>query len=130
MFERASANLIATVAACAAVVVCVVAAGFAVYALALPYWGAAGASAATAGAAALLVIACAVFTHFRAKQKEQEAEAAQAHMMSSLPLNLGGIARDHPIASLAATLVAGALASRHPRLSRDLISIIARFTDR
>lgn len=130
MFERASANLLATITACAAAVLAVFAAGFAIYALALPYWGAAGAAAAVAGVAALVVIACALYTNHRAKQKELEAEAAQAHMMSSLPLNLGGIARDHPVASIVATLVAGALASRHPRLSRDLISIIARFTDR
>jgi hypothetical protein len=130
MFERATANLIATVAACAATVLSVFAAGFAIYALALPYWGAAGAAAAVAGAAAIVVTICALYTHHRAKQKEIEAEAAQADMMSSLPLNIGGVARDHPIASLVATLVAGAVASRHPRLSRDLISIIARFTDR
>lgn len=130
MFERASANLIATFMACAAAVVAVVAAGFTVYALALPYWGEAGAAAATAGAAAALTIACALFTHYRAKAREREAEAAQAQMMNALPLNLGDVARDHPVVSVIASLVAGALAARHPRLSRDLISIIARFTAR
>ena len=130
MFERASANLLATVAACAAVVVAVVAAGFTVYALALPYWGPAGASATTAAAAALIVGACALFTHHQAKAKEREAALAQEHMMSALPLNLGDLARDHPIASVVATLIAGAVAARHPRLSRDLIAIVARFTGR
>ncbi|MDX2276310.1 MAG: hypothetical protein NW206_12735 [Hyphomonadaceae bacterium] len=130
MFERASANMLATIAACAAVVVAVVAAGFAVYALALPYWGPAGAAAATAAAAALLVGACALFTHHQAKAKEREAALAQENMMRALPLSIGDLARDHPIASVVATLVAGLVAARHPRLSRDLISIVARFTER
>lgn len=130
MFERASANLIATVVACAAAAMAVFSAGFALYALTAAELGPAGAAAVVAGVATLLVAAYALFTHYKAKQKEREAEIAQAALLDSLPLGLGGLTRDHPIAAIAVTVLGGALAARHPRMMRDLISLAARFTGR
>lgn len=130
MFDSAAAGLIATTTACAAAVLGVFAAGFALYALATPSWGPAGAAAAVAAAAALVVGALALIAHHRAKAKQREAEIAQAQLVETLPLGLGVLARDHPLVALGLTLAGGALAARHPRLSRDLIAIIARFTGR
>jgi hypothetical protein len=130
MFDRAAASLIATTTACAAAALAVFAAGFALYALVQPALGAAGAAAAVATASAALVGIYALIAHFRAKEKEREAELAQAQLLNSLPLGLGGVAREHPMVALAVTLLGGVVAARHPRLSRDLLAIVARFTGR
>ena len=130
MFGSLSANLIATVTACAAAALAVFAAGFALYALVLPQLGPAGAAALVAGVAALLVAAIALVTHLRAKAKEREAEVVQAQLMDTLPHGIGDFAKDHPMIAVGVTLLGGALAARHPRLSRDLLAIIARFAGR
>lgn len=130
MFDRVTASLIAAATACAAAALVVFAAGFALYALVEPVWGPAGAAASVAAAAALLIGALALVAHFRAKAKEREAEIVQAQLMDNMPLGLGDLAKDHPLLAIGATLIGGALAARHPRLSRDLISIIARLTGR
>ena len=130
MFERATANLIATVAACAAAAMAVFAIGFAIYALAEPAFGPAGAAATVAVAAALIVSAYALYMHLKTRQRERESEAAQSALLDSLPLGLGALTREHPLAAIAATVLGGALAARHPRLARDLIALAARFTNR
>ena len=130
MFDRISANLIAVVTACAAAILVVFALGFALYALVEPQLGPAGAAASVAGASALLIGAIALALHLRAKQKEQEAAVLQAELADSLPLGLGGFAKDHPLVALGVTLLGGAIAARHPKLSRDLLSVVARFTGR
>jgi hypothetical protein len=128
MFDRAAASLIAMAAACAAAAMAVFAAGFALYALTAPLAGPAGAAAIVAGVAALLVGVYALVQHLQTRAKEREADAAQAALLDSLPLGIGGLAREHPLAAIAVTVLGGALAARHPRLTRDLIAIIARFT--
>lgn len=130
MFERATASLISTVVACASAALAVFASGFAIYALAAPSLGPAGAAAVVAGASALLVGAFALYAHVKAKEKARESAEAQSALLDSLPLGLGSLTRDHPLAALAATVIGGALAARHPRLARDLIALAARFTDR
>jgi len=130
MFERVSANLIAVVTACAAAILAVFALGFALYALVEPQLGPAGAAASVAGAAALLIGAIALGLHLRAKQKEREAAVLQAELADSMPLGIGGFAKDHPLVAIGVTVLGGALAARHPKLSRDLLAIVARFTGR
>jgi hypothetical protein len=65
----------------------------------------------------------------RARQREREAEIAQAAVADALPqFGLGEFARDRPIVTLAVTALGGLLAARNPTLARDLLSIAARFT--
>ncbi len=130
MFDRAAANIIATATACAGAAMAVFALGFAVYALAEPHFGPPGSAALVAAIGALLVALYALYAHMRAKAKEREAELAQAQLAESLPLGLGHLTRDHPLAALAVSAIGGLIAARHPRLSRDLISIVARLTGR
>ncbi|MES1156818.1 MAG: hypothetical protein ABUL73_03465 [Alphaproteobacteria bacterium] len=130
MFDRAYASLIATAAACAAVGVAVVATGFALYALALPWAGAAGAAAIVAGVAAIAVIIYAVFAHERAKAKERAAQEAQAALMESVPTMLGDLTRDHPFLTVGLSLLGGVLATRHPQITRDLLSILSTWANR
>lgn len=127
MFDRAAAAMIAVVVACSAAALAVFAGGFALYALVEPTAGAAGAAGLVALAAALLVGGYAFIAAERAKSKAREAETAQAQLMDELPMGLGDFARDRPLAALAVTVLGGALAARHPRLTRDLLAIVARF---
>lgn len=130
MFERAASSILATTAACAAAALAVFASGFALYAFVEPALGPPGAAAVVAALAALAVAAFALFSHHRVKQREQESEGARAALLDALPLGLGDLARERPIATLIASILGGAVAARHPRLVRDLISIIARVSDR
>ncbi|MEQ1819841.1 MAG: hypothetical protein ABL871_14660 [Terricaulis sp.] len=127
MFDRAMAAVVTTAAAAAAVVMIVFALGFALYALLEPQLGAAAAAAFVALAAALLVTLFALIVAWRRRKQEHEAAVAQAQLMDDLPLGLGDIVRDRPIATLAITALGGILAARHPTLMRDLIHIAARF---
>lgn len=127
MFDRAMAAVVTTAAAAAAVVMIVFALGFALYALIEPNVGAAAAAAIVALSAALFVAVFALITAYRKRQREREAAVAQAQLMDDLPLGLGDIVRDRPIATLAITALGGILAARHPTLMRDLIHIVARF---
>lgn len=130
MFERATASLIATTAACAAAALAVFAAGFAIYALAAPSLGPAGGAALVAAIATLGVGAYALYAHLKAKRKETEAAEAQSALLDSLPLGLGHFTREHPLAAAAVTVLGGALAARHPRLTRDILAIVASLTGR
>ncbi len=127
MFDRAMAAVVTTAAAAAAVVMIVFALGFALYALIEPNVGAAAAAAIVALSAALLVAVFALITAYRKRRHEREAAVAQAQLMDDLPLGLGDIVRDRPIAALAVTAIGGLLAARHPTLMRDLIHLAARF---
>lgn len=129
MLERATDDIIALAAAAAAAVVTVVAAAFALYAACLsshmsPAWSAAVVSAA---AAAIVGILYGIAT-LRARAKQRAAEDAQAELARQLPINVAGLARDHPFAALAVSVVGGALAARHPKLARDLLSLVTRFS--
>lgn len=127
MFDRAMAAVVTTAAAAAAVVMIVFALGFALYALIEPNIGAAAAAAGVALVAALVVACFALVTQLRKRQHEREAAVAQAQLMDDLPLGLGDIVRDRPLATLAITAIGGLLAARHPTLVRDVIHIVARF---
>ena len=127
MFERATDDIIALATVAAAAVVAVVAAGFAIYAGVVQF----GASPAIAAMVVSVVAACvvgvfALLANARSRAKERAAAEAQAEMARQLPLNIGDLARDHPIAALVTSLVGGALAARHPKLARDLLSLVAR----
>jgi len=131
MFDRAMATVIATAAASAAAVMAVFALGFALYALILPEVGSAGASAIVALVASLAIALYALFIAMRRRQKEREAALLQARVMEDMPLmGLGDIARDRPMLTLAITALGGLLAARHPTMARDLLSVVARFTQR
>ena len=126
MFERATDDIIALATAAAAAVVAVVAASFAIYAAFVPLVGTAWSAAIVAGIATAIVGVFALLANLRARAKERAALEAQAHMANTLPHNIAGLARDHPIAALIASLVGGALAARHPKLARDLVSLVAK----
>jgi hypothetical protein len=128
MFDRARAALIVTAAACAAAVLVVFAAGFALYAFALPYVGAAGAAAIVALAAALALGLYALISILNKRKREHDTEVAHAELLDELPLGLGDIARDRPMLTLGIAALSGLLAARHPTLTRDLIHLAARFT--
>lgn len=128
MFENALSRVVAVAAASAAAVMAVFAAGFALYALLVPIVGPPGAAAIVALVAALAVALFALFAALRARKREREQAAAQEHMMSNLPAELGDIVRDRPMVSIAVTLIGGIVAARHPSLARDLIALAARFT--
>lgn len=130
MFDRAASHLIATAAACAAAVLAVMAAGFAMFAALRPAIGEAWGAAAVAAAATLAVGGFALYAHLRAQAREREAELARAQLLNGLPANLAELTREHPLATLALTLAGGVLAARHPRVSRDLIAIVARLLQR
>ncbi|MFO1016372.1 MAG: hypothetical protein U1E03_02170 [Hyphomonadaceae bacterium] len=130
MFDRAMATVVATAAACAAVVMAVFAFGFAIYAVLVPYTGEPGAAAIVALVAALVVAIFALIATLRARKRERETQVAQAELLDELPLGLGDIARDRPLMTLGITAAAGLLAARHPTLVRDMIHIVARFSRR
>jgi hypothetical protein len=131
MFDRAMVALIITAGACAVAAMAVFAAGFALYFLILPSAGPAGAAGIVAliGALILSLAVVAIMLRSRAKEREREREAAiaQAQIVDQIPFGLGEFARDRPIVTLAVTALGGILASRHPKLARDLLSIVARF---
>lgn len=130
MFENAFSRVVAVAAASAAAVMAVFAAGFALYALVVPLVGPPAAAAIVALVAALMVALFALFTAMRARKLERERAEAQTHLVNNLPAELGDLVRDRPIAAMAVTLIGGIVAARHPRLTRDLISLAARFTRR
>ncbi|MEQ1490418.1 MAG: hypothetical protein ABL932_07710 [Terricaulis sp.] len=127
MFDRAMAAVVTTAAAAAAVVLIVFALGFALYATLEPQYGQAAAAAFVALTAALIVTLFALGVAWRRRKQEREAAIAQAQLMDDLPLGLGDIVRERPIAALAVTAIGGLLAARHPTLMRDLIHLAARF---
>ncbi len=129
MFERATDDVIALATVAAAAVMAVFAAGFAIFA-AFRDIGLSNAWAATIVAAlsALVVIIFATVAIMRKKERERADALAREHMMSSLPFNLADVAKDRPIVTVAASLIGGVLAARHPKLARDLVSLLARFS--
>lgn len=131
MLDRAMVTLIATAIACAIATMAVFAAGFALYSLVLPTAGPAGAAGLVALVAALILALAIVgiMLRSRAKEREREREAAiaQAQIMDEMPFGLGDFARDRPMVTLAVTALGGILAARNPKLSRDLLSIVASF---
>jgi len=127
MFDRAASSIIAIAATCAAAATAVFAAGFALYALMLPLVGAAGAAAIVALVAALGVGAYALFAAHEAKEKAREGERAQATLLGLLPSSLGDVTQERPLATLALAALGGFIATRHPRLARDIAAAATAF---
>lgn len=130
MLDRAALALVMASAACAVAVMAVFAGGFALFSWLVPTAGPAGAAGFVALASALIVLAIAAFILLRAKQHKEEAQAATAEVMDALPQHFTDFATDRPLASLAASVVGGILIARYPGIARDLMSIVARFTER
>mgnify|MGYP000885810513 CR=1 FL=1 len=130
MLDRAALALVFASAACAVAVMAIFAGGFALYLWLAPTAGAAGAAGIVALACALIVAAIAAFILLRAKQHKEEAHAATAEVMDALPQHFTDLAADRPLASLAASVIGGILIARYPGIARDLMSIVARFTER
>lgn len=130
MIDRAASTVISMAAIGASAAMGVFAVGFAVYALAEPYVGPAWAAAIVAGLSALVVGIYALVMTLKAREKERQQALVQASLLDALPLGLGNIARDHPIAALLVSLVGGAVAARNPRLVGDLVHLFAKAKDR
>lgn len=130
MIDRAASTMITMAAIGASAVMGVFAVGFAVYAFAEPYVGPAWAAAIVAGLSGLVLGVYALAMTLKARERERQQAAVQASLLNALPLGLGNIARDHPIAALLVSLVGGAVAARHPRLVGDLVHLFAKATDR
>jgi ABC-type nickel/cobalt efflux system permease component RcnA len=130
MLDRAAFALIMAAAACAVAVMAVFAGGFALFSWLAPTAGAAGAAGIVALVSALIIAGVGIFILVRAKQHKEEAEAAKAEVMDALPHNFTDLAADRPLMSLAASVIGGVLIARYPSIARDLMSIVARFTDR
>lgn len=130
MFERATDDVIALAAAAATAVVGVIAVGVAIFAGSMQVFHVTVAVAAliVAVVAAITMFLFALFANVRARAKERLAAEAQAELSRQLPANILDLARDHPIAAILTTLVGGAVAARHPKLIRDVIALVARFS--
>jgi len=130
MIDRAASTMITMAAIGASAAMGVFAVGFAVYAAAEPYVGPAWAAAIVAGLSGLVVGIYALVMTLKAREKERQQAVAQANLLDALPLGLGNVAREHPIAALLVSLVGGAVAARHPRLVGDLVHLFAKAKDR
>jgi uncharacterized membrane protein HdeD (DUF308 family) len=130
MIDRAASTVVTMAAIGASTAMGVFAVGFGVYAFAEPYVGPAWAAAIVAGLSALVVGIYALVMTLKGREKERQAAVAQASLLDALPLGLGNIARDHPIAALLVSLVGGAVAARNPRLVGDLVHLFAKAKDR
>ena len=128
MFDRAADNIIAAATASAAAVLAVFALGFAVYASFVPLVGEPWAATIVAAISSSFVAIYALIAHVRAKASRRAEEQARTEMMNSMPMGVGTLAKEHPWIALAVSLAGGVLAARHPRLARDLVSIVARVT--
>lgn len=122
MFDRLTSSLVTGAAICAASALAVFAAGFALYAVLLPYLSPAGAAGCVAAAAALLAAIVAWWSKERAERRRLEAEAEQAQLVGALPSEIAGFVADRPLVTLAISLVGGFLAARQPGLIREIIS--------
>ena len=123
MFDKALASLLTATLVCAALALAVFAAGFALYAVALPL-GPAAAAAIVALTAAGVVGLIALLHSLRSRQDAQEAVIARAELAHALPGDVTELMRKHPLAAIAASLVGGVVAARNPRLIREVITIL------
>lgn len=125
--DRAALALVLVTAACAIAALAVFAGGAALYLWLAPSAGPAGAAGIVALIALLIVLAMAVTALMRSKQREREAEEAQAEVLEALPQGFGNIASERPLLTLAASVIGGVLIARYPGIARDLMGVLARF---
>ena len=92
----------------------VVAIAFALYALAEPWVGPAGAAASVAGAAAVMLL----LTGFAA------AGVFKIRREPNLAERVAGMIRDKPLSAIAAAAVAGFFAMRNPQVLAELLKIL------
>jgi hypothetical protein len=111
MLRRLLLGLIAAAAMAASASVLVVALAFALYALAQPYLGAAGAAAAVAGAAAILIglLGATIALMGRAKRPKPK-----PHSVGGVVEQIFELVREKPVMAIAAALGAGLMAVRNP----------------
>ncbi len=124
MFDKALNSLLGATIICASAALAIFAAGFALYALVLPYVGPAGGAAIVAASASVLIGAAGLLHRMRAKQREAERAAAQVELTSAIPEPLRGLMQKHPIGAIAVTIVGGILAARNPRIIREVITAL------
>lgn len=132
MIERTALAVAVAAAMAAAAALAVFAAGFALYALVEPVWGAAGAAASVALSAAAACAVAGSYAAGRAREARKAQEALLAHADAPEqttaepdPLALiGGIVRDRPILALGLTIAAGVFAARRPDVVRQLARLI------
>lgn len=124
MFDKALNSLIGLTIICASAALAVFAAGFALYALALPQLGPPGAAAAVSGLAAVIVAIAGFARMRRNKDKEREAALAQSELSSAFPEPIRGLMQRHPLAAIAVTVLGGLVAARNPRIIRELVSAL------
>jgi hypothetical protein len=105
---------IAFLATSAAIVA--VAVSFALYALVLPYVGAAGASAVVAGVYALILAIGGLAVMPRGRNKRRAGTGTPAGVAEDLM----ELVRDKPIASAGVALAAGIMAMRNPRVIGEI----------
>jgi hypothetical protein len=113
VIQRALMLVVAAAALAAAGVVCVVAAALAVFALARPFVGEAGAWAVVLGCFALLILLGGLVVASAAMPKRPKVKGEAAGIVDRLT----DLARDRPVAAAAVAcvgIVAAALAARNP----------------
>ncbi len=93
-----------------------VAVSFALYALVLPYVGAAGASAVVAGVYALILAVAGVAVMPRGRNRRRAGTGTPAGVAEDLM----ELVRDKPIASAGVALAAGIMAMRNPRVIGEI----------
>jgi len=113
-------NLAAALGAvAAAAVVCVVAASFALYALAREYIGAAGAAAVVAGAFALVAVTVALIATRKASPKVKPGVPPPP----ASPIDkVVSMAKEHPLVAVGAAAVAVTVMVRNPAMVTALVS--------
>jgi chromate transport protein ChrA len=111
ILRRLIMGLAAAAAFAASAAVMVVALAFALYALAEPYVGRAGAAGLVAGAAALTIALCAIAFLASVRRRRPRAEAVAGNLLE----RIAGFVREKPVTSVAAALGAGFLAVANPR---------------
>jgi hypothetical protein len=115
IFKRLLGVIIALAAAAVAAGVCVVAAAFAVYALAREVLGPAGGAAVVMGVFALLTLILALIVTRKAIPKAKD---------EPLTERLIGMARDRPVVAAAVVAVATALLARNPGILSAVLSAV------
>ena len=113
MIQRVLLLVVAAATLAAGAAICVAAAAFAVYALARPYVGEAGAAAVVLGCAALLILVCGLIIARLATPRRRKFRGEAAGVID----RIGELARDRPVAAATVAcvgIVAAALAARNP----------------
>ncbi len=107
-------GFVAIAAICAAVVIALTAASFAIYALVQPYVGSAGAAGVVTAVYALIALAIGLIAMPRRRRKPTEGASGVAD-------DLMDLVRDKPIAAAGVAVAAGIMAMRNPRVIIEVV---------